>query len=80
MTHLAKVLLYGLAQDARPSTSFPTTQVVDKDLMDMLVRELKDELEARSESKTGLTRRGCAAGCTARSCVIIWTPRSSLDV
>ena len=52
MTHLAKVLLYGLAQDARPSTSFPTTQVVDKDLMDMLVRELKDELEARSESKT----------------------------
>ena len=35
------------------STSFPTTQVVDKDLMDMLVRELKDELEARSESKTG---------------------------
>ena len=30
-------------------------------MMDMLVRELKDELEARSESKTG-TRRGCAAG------------------
>ena len=27
--------------------------MVDKDLMDMLVRELKDELEARSESKTG---------------------------
>ena len=26
-----------LAQDACPSTSFPTTQVVDKDLMDMLV-------------------------------------------
>jgi hypothetical protein len=45
--------LYGLAQDTRPSTSLPTTQVVDKDLMDMLVRELKDELEARSESKTG---------------------------
>ena len=45
--------LYGLAQDACPSTSFPTTQVVDKDLMDMLVRELKDELESRSESKTG---------------------------
>jgi hypothetical protein len=42
-----------LAQDACLSTSFPTTQVVDKDLMDMLVRELKDELEARSESKTG---------------------------
>jgi hypothetical protein len=42
-----------LAQDACPSTSFPTTQLVDKDLMDMLVRELKDELEARSESKTG---------------------------
>jgi hypothetical protein len=47
--------LYGLAQDACPSTStsFPTTQVVDTDLMDMLVRELKDELESRSESKTG---------------------------
>ena len=47
--------LYGLAQDACPSTSFPTTQVVDKDLMDMLVRELKDELqlESRSEFKTG---------------------------
>ena len=28
-------------------------KVVDKDLIDMLVRELKDELEARSESKTG---------------------------
>ena len=50
--------------------------MVDKDLMDMLVRELKDELEARSESKTGnkawLRRRLHAA----RSCVIIWTPRS----
>ena len=29
------------------------SQVVKKDLMDMLVRELKEELEARSESKTG---------------------------
>ncbi len=28
------------------------SQVVKKDLMDMLVRELKEELEARSESKT----------------------------
>ena len=27
--------------------------MVKKDLMDMLVRELKEELEARSESKTG---------------------------
>jgi hypothetical protein len=27
--------------------------VVDTDLMDMLVRELKDEPESRSESKTG---------------------------
>ena len=29
------------------------SQVVKKDLMDMLVRELKEELEARSGSKTG---------------------------
>jgi len=28
-------------------------QAVDKDLMDMLVRELKEELDVRSESKTG---------------------------
>ena len=44
----------------------------DKDLMDMLVRELKDELEARSESKTGnkawLRRR-----LHGRSCAIIST-------
>ena len=50
--------------------------MVDKDLMDMLVRELKDELEARSESKTGnkawLRRR--LHGALVR--VIIWTPRS----
>ena len=43
--------------------------MVDKDLMDMLVRELKDELEARSESKTGnkawLRRR--LGRCMARS-------------
>ena len=28
-------------------------QVVQKDLMDMLVRELKEELEARDQPKTG---------------------------
>ena len=28
-------------------------QTVKKDLMDMLVRELKEELEARGEPKTG---------------------------
>ena len=53
------------------------SQVVKKDLMDMLVRELKEELEARSESKTGnkawLRRRLHSAivhlhgaGCTAQ--------------
>ena len=57
-------------------TSFFTTQVVNKDLMDTLVRELKDELEARTASPRRASRRGCAAGCTGRSCAIIWTPRS----
>ena len=45
-------------------------QAVQKDLMDMLVRELKEELEARDQPKTG--NLGVAAperGCTARSCV-----------
>ena len=45
--------MYTASSIALPSNSFPTTQVVDKDLMDMLVRELKDELEVRSESKMG---------------------------
>ena len=38
-----------------PATSFEASaiQVVQKDLMDMLVRELKDELEARDQPKTG---------------------------
>ena len=44
-------------------------QAVQKDLMEMLVRELKEELEARDQPKTGnKRRRGCAGGCTARSC------------
>ena len=50
--------------------------MVNKDLMDMLVSEVKDELEARSESKTGIEtwlRRRLHGG---RSCAIIWTPRS----
>ena len=46
-------------------------QVVQKDLMDMLVKELKEELEARDQPKTGnkawLRRRLC----TARSCARI---------
>jgi len=29
--------------------------------MDVLVRELKDELEARSESKTGTGNKACVA-------------------
>ena len=38
-----------------PATSFEASaiQVVQKDLMDMLVRELKEELEARDQPKTG---------------------------
>ena len=35
-------------------------QAVKKGLMGMLVRELKEELEARDQPKTGNTRRGCA--------------------
>ena len=33
--------------------------------MGMLVRELKEELEARDQPKTGNKRHGCAGGCTA---------------
>ena len=40
-------------------------QVLQKYLMDMLMRELKEELEARDQPKTGnkawLRRRGCTA-------------------
>ena len=47
-------------------------QAVQKDLMDMLVRELKEELEAHDQPKTGnkawLRRE---TGCTARSCARI---------
>ena len=48
-------------------------QAVDKDLMDMKVTELKAELEARGEVKTGnkawLRRR--LRVCTPRSCATI---------
>ena len=48
-------------------------QAVQKDLMDMLVRELKEELEARDQPKTGnkawLRRR--LHRCTAQSCARI---------
>ena len=36
-----------------------------KDLMNMKVAELKEELEARGEARTGI-RRGFGAGCTLR--------------
>ena len=38
---------------------------------DMLVRELKEELEARDQPKTGNKAWLCAGGCTARSCARI---------
>ena len=44
-----------LSSSDLPATSFEASaiQVVQKDLMDMLVRELKEELEARDQPKTG---------------------------
>ena len=56
-------------------------QAVQKDLMDMLVRELKEELEARDQPKTGNKRHGCAGGCTrrdrARACRILQSHRKN---
>ena len=45
-------------------------RVVDKGLMAMKVPELKEELEARGEGKTGNipTRPGCAGGCMRPLC------------
>ena len=41
-------------------------QVVQKDLMDMLVRELNEELEARNQTKTGNKAWLCARGRARR--------------
>ena len=41
-------------------------EAVKKDLMDMLVRELKEELWRRAASRGRAIRRGCAGVCTAR--------------
>jgi hypothetical protein len=50
-------------------------QAVKKGLMDMLVRELKEELEARDQRSAQDRQQGVAApeagGCTARSCARI---------
>ena len=46
-------------------------QVVQKDLMAMKVAELKEELEARGEAKTGCKACGCGGGCTPRLCACI---------
>ena len=43
-------------------------EAVDKDLMEMKVAELKEELAARDEPLSGNKACGCAAGCTPRSC------------
>ena len=49
---------------------------MDKDLMAMKVTKLKKELAARDEALSGNklqgTRRGCAGGCTRRSCGRTW--------
>ena len=44
-------------------------EAVAKDLMQMKVAELKEELEARGEAKTGSKAWLRGAGCTPRSCV-----------
>ena len=41
-------------------------QVIQKDLMDMLVKELKEELEAHDQPKTGNNQQGVAAPKAAR--------------
>ena len=50
-------------------------QAVKKGLMDMLVRELKEELEARDQRSDQDRQHGVTApeagGCTARSCARI---------
>ena len=44
-------------------------EAVDKDLMEMKVAELREELGARRATSCSRgTRRGCAAGCTPRLC------------
>ena len=53
--HLGPQLRETCLSSDLPATSFEASaiQVVQKDLMDMLVRELKEELEARDQPKTG---------------------------
>ena len=41
---------------------------VQKDLMEMKVTELKEELEAREEAKSGSKAPGFGAACTPRLC------------
>ena len=85
--HFFTILLVHNSRETRAST--PTcrrlvrgerdTGCPQKDLMDMLARELKEELEARDQPKTGNKRHGCAGGCTrrdrARACRILQSHR-----
>ena len=51
------------SREARERCRF---QVIQKDLMDMLVKELKEELEAHDQPKTGNNQQGVAAPKAAR--------------
>ena len=55
-----------LARFTLPGTSFLTTQVADKDLMDMLVRELKDKTATGGAQRVQDEQQGVAAPPAAR--------------